>query len=316
MENKTRAFTLGLFLAVFAVATADLAVRAFETRLSGDIANIKSFPGRVTALSEAPGKRVAAIGNSLIGDGLDTEIFMASWLDKNPGVGQAIKLVPDGSGIWEWHCIVHYQLNGVVNTPDMVIIGFGWNQLSDQSPLSLTRAFNSLCPAGAMRDFSALSKRIGINDWLEMLTVKTSKLYAHREPIRHRTLQNIVPDYRRMTRRTNARAGQAEEVTSAHGSPQFSYAALERVLGQLSSVGTQVILVAMPVMEPYEIDRGLCDVVSGTPHELLDMRYAVPSRDSLYRDNLHLNKAGARIFSETLAAQLRAPWPSMSLCST
>ena len=316
MQVSTRSFTPGLALALAAVAVVDLAVRAAEPRLSGDIANTMAFPERVAELSAAPGKRVAAIGNSLIGDGLDTDVFMAGWLGKNPANGHAIKMVPDGSGIWDWHCVVHHRLAEMPEGPDLVLIGFGWNQLADQNPLSFTRAFNTLCPAAAMRDFRALSGRIGVNEWLQMFAVKTSKLYAQRQTIRHRVLQNIVPDYRRMTRQMNARAGDEGAAEVPAGPIELSYKALNVMIDRLSGAGAEVVLVAMPVMDPYAIDHGICAVIEGTPHSLLDMRFAVPSRDDLYRDNLHLNEAGARLFSETLAAQLRAPLPSMSACST
>lgn len=316
MHVSTRSFTLGLALALAAVSVLDLATRAVEPRLSGDIANTKAFPQRVTELSAASGKRVAAIGNSLIGDGLDTDVFMANWLDKNPGNGRAIKLVPDGSGIWDWHCVVHHRLAEMPEGPDLVLIGFGWNQLSDQNRLSLTRSFNTLCPAAAMRDFHALSGGLGINDWLQMLAVKTSKLYAQRQTIRHRVLQNIVPDYQQMTRQMNARAGDGGEAEVSTAPIELSYKALNVMLERLSLSGAQVILVAMPVMDPYEVDRRICEVIEGTSHRLLDMRFAVPSRDDLYRDNLHLNEAGAQLFSETLAVQLKATQPSMSVCPT
>lgn len=315
MRIDVHPFILGLVLALLGAAALDVGVRVFETRLSGDIANTKRFPEEVAELARSSGKRVAVLGNSLIGDGFASDVFMGNWLARNPGTGKAIKLVPDGSGIWDWHCVVHYQLLDEEAAPNLVIIGYGWDQLSDQNALSLTRAFNSLCPAGAMRDFSALSGRVGINDWLEMGAVKTSKLYAHREPIRHRVLQHLVPEYRRMTRQVNARAGEGAQGEAAV-SARRSYAALQRILESLSSNGTQVVLVAMPVLNPYEIDRDMCNLLEGTKHHFLDMRYAVPSSKELYRDGIHLNEAGAQLFSETLATQLRAPRPSMSPCMT
>lgn len=315
MGSNSRSFSWGLVLAILLVAALDLTVRALETRLSGDIANTRSFPERVAELSAAPGEKVAAIGNSLIGDGLDKPVFLANWLKMNPGAGSAIKLVPDGSGIWDWHCIVHYELANASQGPDLVLIGFGWNQLSDQNGLSITRAFNGLCPATAMWGFSALSGRIGVNDWLEMAAVKTSKLYAHREPIRHRILQNVIPDYRRMTWQLNARAGDVGDAEGTQGRRSTSYNALSSILEKLSGRGSRVVLVAMPVMNPYEIDRGLCNVISDTPHRFLDMRYAVPSTHDLYRDSLHLNEAGARLFSERLAAELSTPNAPMRPCS-
>lgn len=311
---QIRAFTHALILAIVAIAAVDLGLRVFEPRLSADIANTMSFPERVAELSAFEGKRVAALGNSLIGDGLDTDVFLGSLLDPNPGKGHAIKMAPDGSGIWDWHCLVHYRLSEMPAGPDVVVIGFGWDQLSDQNRISLTRSFNALCPASAMRDFSVLSGRLGINDWLEMVTVKTSKLYAHRQTIRHRVLQNVVPDYRRMTRQLNARAGDVGDMETPTRSVEFSYRALDTMVDRLSRSGSQVVLVAMPVMTTYEIDQGICDLLAGTPHRLLDMRFAVPSQQDLYRDNLHLNEAGARLLSEALALQLREKQPSMSVC--
>jgi hypothetical protein len=316
MAVNSRSFSSGLVLAILCVVVVDVALRVFETRLSGDIANTAGFPDRVAELSASPGRRVAAIGNSLIGDGLDIDVFMANWLDKNPGDGHAIKLVPDGSGIWDWHCVVHHRLAAMPEGPDLVLIGFGWNQLSDQNPLSLHRAFNTLCPAAAMRDFHALSAGVGIDDWLKMVAVKTSKLYAQRETIRHRILQNLIPHYRGMTRQINARAGDEGAAEAPTAYTELSYEALNVMLERLSGWDTQVVLIAMPVMDPYEIDQGICALLAGTQHRLLDMRFVVPPLDTLYRDNLHLNEAGARLFSEELAAQLRRTRPSIPACPT
>jgi hypothetical protein len=119
-----------------------------------------------------------------------------------------------------------------------------------------------------------------------------------------------------MTREVNARAGQEEGQGDAAGSApqQLSYRALEQMLERFGGSNTRVALVAMPVMNPFAIDERLCDVMENTPSLLIDMRYAVPSSDVFYRDNLPLNEEGARLFSETLATQLRSPRPSMSFC--
>ena len=46
-------------MAILAIAALDLTVRVFEARLSGDIANTRGFPERVSQLAVFPGKRVA-----------------------------------------------------------------------------------------------------------------------------------------------------------------------------------------------------------------------------------------------------------------
>lgn len=312
IRSANSPFLVALVTAFLVVAAIDLGVRAFETRLSGDIANMKQFSALVEELSASEGARVAAVGNSLIGDGLDAGHFMSHWLDPNPGQGRLVKLVPDGSSVWDWYCIANLQLASAQPPPDLLMIGFGWNQLSDQSPINLSRTFNGICPASALPRLSDLSGAITVGDWLKMATVKTSKLYAHREAIRHRVLQNLVPNYRRMTRQVNARAGAGEATGISEG--VVTYSALEAVLGRAAGQGTEVVFIAMPVQQPYELDPGLCIRTGEYVYRLVDMRTAVPANDTLYRDNLHLNANGAQLFSERLAAELRDPTALTSVC--
>jgi hypothetical protein len=308
----TRPFIKACVVAILVVAAADTGLRVFQARLSGDVANTRRFPELIADLAAAEGERVVAVGNSLMGDGLAVDAFLESWLDPNPGVGRLAKLVPDGSSIWDWYCITRFQLARPGSAPDLVLVGFGWDQLSDQAPINLARTFNEICPASALGSIHYFSGQGSIGSWMKMATVKSSKLYAQREAIRHRVLQSFVPSYQKMTRQANARAGAAD---IAPASPvESSYEALRAVLSSMAAQGTEVVLVAMPVQEPYEIDHGLCG--EGGEHEfrLVDMRYSVPSSNALYRDNLHLNADGADLFSERLARELRASGAQTRVC--
>jgi hypothetical protein len=313
---RLRSFNLGLMLALLAILASDITVRALESRLSGNVANISDYPQLVTQLGEFPGEKIAVVGNSLIGEGFDPGVFLGEWApaDRNAGPAHAIKLVPDGSGIWDWHCVIDYHLARGRQLPDLVIIGFGWNQLADQSPLRLFGSFNQLCPARAMADFSGWSDRVTANTWLEMIAVKTSKIFAQRDNLRHGILQHVIPNYRQMAQGLNVRARQAGE--SDVGGQRLSYSALAHLIGRLETAGSRVILVAMPVMSPYPLHEGLCSVLEGHVAALLDMRHSVDPSFEYYRDNLHLNERGAMRFSAALATELRSPPQIATLCSS
>lgn len=307
MDSRIRSFVLGLGLALGLVGTADVMLRVFEARLSGNMAATKTFPRQIADLSRFNGMRALAIGNSLLGDALDLKTFQSSVSQHELARPMtATKLVPDGSSIWDWYCIVNHGVRNGSSAPDMVILGFAWDQLADQTRLNITRSFNGLCSFNSMVDIQLLSGQVGANEWLEMITVKLSKLYAQREAIRHRALGAFVPAYQEITQTMNGRAGVAETPNRATSGAR-SYKALESMLESLGNSGSRVLLVAMPVSGNYEIDPRLCDLAERKGHFVLDMRKAVPATRRYFRDALHMNREGAQMFSQILASEVRSP---------
>lgn len=310
MDSRIRSFVLGLGLALGLVGTADVMLRVFEARLSGNMAATKTFPRQIADLSQFNGMRALAIGNSLLGDALDLKTFQSSVSQYELARPMtATKLVPDGSSIWDWYCIVDEGIGKASSAPDMVILGFAWDQLADQTRVNITRSFNGLCSFNSMVDIQLFSGQVGANEWLEMITVKFSKLYAQREAIRHRALGAFVPAYQEITQTMNRRAGVAGDLETPNRAPSGarSYKALESMLEVLGTSGSRVLLVAMPVTGDYQIDPGLCDLAKRTGHFVLDMRNAVPATRRYFRDALHMNREGAQLFSEILAAEVRSP---------
>lgn len=318
MDSRIRSFVLGLGLALGLVGAADVMLRAFESRLSGNVAAAKTFPRQIAELSQSDGRRALAIGNSLLGDALDVKVFQSSVSQYELARPMtAVKLVPDGSSIWDWYCIVDDGIRKASSAPDMVILGFAWDQLADQTRLNITRSFNGLCSFNSMVDIQLLSGQVGANEWLEMITVKLSKLYAQREAIRHRALGAFVPAYQEITQTMNGRAGVAGDLETPNRatSGARSYNALESMLESLGTSGSRVLLVAMPVTGNYEIDPRLCDLAERTGHLVLDMRKAVPATRRYFRDALHMNREGAQMFSKILASEVRSPMKRTMDCT-
>jgi hypothetical protein len=316
--SRFRNVTVALLLAVVVVACVDVVVRLNEARLSGDVANKRSFAQVVAkASANRKGTLLAAVGSSLVENGVDQAVLRSSLA--NSGIdATVVKLAPDNSSIWDWTCVVEQRLLTQNPAPELLVIGFAWDQLSDRAPLIFRRNFNNLCPPSKLRDFAQFAENVDTEAWFDVAAVTTSKLFTHREPIRQRVFTQIVPHYKTVSQQLNERnnARVAEPVNSAApGASGRTYRAAESLLTQLKTAGTTVVLVAMPVQDPYTIDRSVCEIL-GSKHRFLDMRNAVPADPSLYRDAIHLNERGAEIFSTALAARLSSSTNSISPCAS
>ncbi len=317
-EQRFRNFTLGLLLALVVVICLDLVVRVTEARLSGDVASKERF-GVIMRQTESTSDKplFVAVGSSLVDRGFDVDV-LADAVAAQTGSPVVVKLAPDNSTIWDWTCVVEQHVLGREPAARLVIIGFAWDQLSDRAPLILRRNFNNLCPPSKLGEFSTYSSNVHIETWLNMAAVITSKLYTHREPIRDRLFSRLIPNFQEVSQQINERDN-AREATAKVGieSPSASsgYGAAGALLQRLGERGTRAVLVAMPVQKPYQIDRGICDIL-GSRHEFLDMRTSVPADPELYRDPIHLNEEGARRFSAVLASQLSANVARKTPCAS
>ena len=315
--NRFRNFTIGLLLALAIVVCLDVVVRVTEARLSGDVEAKRAFVAVMQQAISIPAKPLfAAVGSSLVGRGVDTDVIAAAVILPT-GSPVVVKLAPDNSTIWDWTCVVEQHLLRREPAAQLVVIGFAWDQLSDRAPLILRRNFNNLCAPPKLRDFSTFSSNVDIETWLDMAAVTTSKLYTHREPIRERIFSRIIPNFQSVSQQinegSNARGG--EPVTPfGSASATGNYRAAASLLQRLGARGTRVVLVAMPVQAPYQIDREICDIL-GNQHEFLDLRTSVPSDPALYRDAIHLNEEGAKRFSRVLASQLSGTAPQQTPCT-
>ena len=85
-----------------------------------------------------------------------------------------------------------------------------------------------------------------------------------------------------------------------------SYSRLERLLRVCDLRRIHVIVVAMPIGEPYPIDGLLRQVLSRHEAELVDMRATPGLSAADYPDGYHLSRKGAEIYSAALGRQLAA----------
>ncbi len=285
----------------------EVALRFGASKLSGNVAHIRDFDALLATAEKASGTKVVFVGNSLIGNAISPATFQRI-AQQHGSNSIPVKLVPDGTGIWDWRCIGSYDLPRA-GAGDRVVIGFAWDQLSDQLPLAVSKTFGLICPLSelsAVRQFHP----VGIGDAIEAGFSKISLAYTLRERLRNGSLDRLVPDYQQQSRTLNS--DQAVKGGS-HGksavAPEHTYAALADLTQKLRAKGYRPTFIAMPTVAGYELDPEIAHALQAQGAEFMDMR-SVPSLSAdLFVDPIHLGEEGAEIFTSRIATQLAGELP-------
>lgn len=287
-----------VILALLAVlVVVDGSLRLMQRQLSGNLAHTAQIPDLLAHSGSPQDSSLLLLGNSLINDGVAAPV-----LAEHLPYSQVGKITPDGTGLWDWQCLLEHQL---LDRPevqfDTVVIGFAWQLLSDQTRVDPSRLGASFC---RVQDL-ARPQRIGLRDSAdigEFLTARTLALYAQRETLRNRLLQLIIPHYEEYTQAAN-RSG--AEGGTRQQTIDYTYATFAALVKRLRAEGTRVMVVAMPVLDDYPIDDSLRALAEQGLVDLLDLREVAGLGAEHYRDPLHLNAEGQRLLSAELAQALQ-----------
>lgn len=295
----------GEFLTVVAVLAtilfSDVALRAVEDRLSGNIAHINEIDELAADYKAGDPESILFMGNSLTNNGVNAEITRKLLNENGHAVTTMNKIVPDATTIWSWACIADNQFLNRDVLPATVVLGFGWNQLSDQSRILPTRLGAFFCSTGDLLSISE-HKRLTSAEIGEFLTARTLRTYAHRETVRNRVLSLLVPHYQQMTQENNRRLRNAAD---SAGPQVFSYTVLQDLIADLSKQGTKLIIMAMPVRDlPYEIDAGLARLLREEQVPVLDYRHLNGIDEASFLDDMHLDPNGATVLTTRMAHDL------------
>ena len=287
-------------LAVLACfAAADLTIRAIDGRLSGNFAHIREIPGLIAAAAAGEGPSLLLIGNSLTNNGLTPPAQLAG------APLRAAKVTPDATALWDWRCIVEYQ---VLDDPsrrfDVVAIGFAWRQLSDQTVGDASRLGTYFCswPDAVRPSTIGLThEQVG-----EFVAARVSRTYAIRDALRNALMGRLIPGYQIHTQEANARAGEQGAAESAAEARRRTYTALAGLADRLAARNGRLVVMAMPVTTPYEIDPGLQALAQSGRLTLLDYRRVEGIGPDSFLDSMHLRPAGRDVLSVRFAADLEA----------
>jgi hypothetical protein len=300
--SVARRALLAACCALAALVVVELALRSSASRLSGNVAHIREFDRLLAEAGKSPGVRVVFVGNSLIGNAIAPATFKE--VAREAGrIENPIKLVPDGTGIWDWRCIVSDHLPRAA-AGDRVVIGFAWDQLSDQLPLAVSKTFGLICPLGEIRAVRTFHS-VGIGDAIEAGFSRLSLAYTLRERLRNGALDRFVPDYQEQSRALNSDGvGRGGAHGAARAMPAHTYAALTDLVAQLRAKGYRPTFIAMPTVAGYELDPQIAHTLQANGAGFFDMRTVPALAARHFIDSIHLGQEGAELFTRSFATGL------------
>jgi hypothetical protein len=282
-----------LALVLLVLAGCELGLRASIRRVSIDVRHIEQIPRIVSDLSAAPPPTVLFLGNSLTRAGVDVDSL---------GLGKAhvALLYPDDTAIADWLYLYKRRVRAAGAQPDLVLVPFSGDQLSDAAPVHTDR-LGSLGGLGLLPEACAHDAR-DLGGRVSYVLGALSSAYANRDRVRTEVLRAVIPGYRQSAETLNKslRAGAA----ASSGRALLHYTRLERLLESSKGTRTRIAFVRMPVPSPGPIDPGLELVLREHGAPLLDLRRVTGVTDAAYLDGYHLAPHGAALFSRELSRRL------------
>jgi hypothetical protein len=289
-----------IIIAVLAVlCLLEVSIRFFENNLSGNLNHINEIPGILAQYVQDDKPTILFLGNSLINESVDI-----AQLDQLLGGKYHVnKITPDGTSIWDWSRILENQvLKKQANHIDYLVVGFAWGLLSDRyhpNPSRLGGYFAKI------EDYPQLYKdgMQSFADFSEFVLGRGSKLFVNREAVRNKVMIQLIPYYERFVREANQAAGKPEDTqqkTKDTNGVKHQYLILSRIFQRLKDNGTKVIVVAMPIEQPYEVDPPLVSALNEATVEYLDYRDFFVEKNGVYKDGVHLNALGRDHFTSNL----------------
>ena len=297
INHNTREFKtiIGLIIIIILI---EITVRSFEERLSGNIKHIYSIASITSKISNNNSSLVF-LGNSLTNNAIDLNLIESSINSINNQTIQALKITPDGTALADWYCIYQNKIHSGSNHPSTIAIGFAWGLLSDQQPINPTRLGGFFCNADDIShlDDTGLTNHREI---LRFLAGSMSHVYVNREAIRNKVLESLIPHYKTITQNINQQENDNHNTVQDEKN-QYTYSLLTKLINSIKSTGNKVILIAMPVIEPYHLDDKLLEATNNLNVPLLDLRNTRAISNDMFKDGIHLNSIGGTKFSIQLA---------------
>lgn len=295
LPERRQAQVTWILLAVFFLS-AEVVFRKIEVSVSGNIAHLQSLEHSFEKMRESPAPRTAFIGNSLTGEGVNHTAL------ETKSRQTTMKVVPDSTAIWDWQCLIdRFVLADGLAPVENIVIGFAWNQLSDQVSANPSRLGGYMCRYDRIFEPASIGLR-NFEQITEFATAATLKIYANRDTIRNRFLDLIVPKYKEYTRKTNNAARQTNAVSASES--VASHNELRKLIDQLKKKNVSPIFIAMPVKQPYQISAGLRETLRELSTPLLDYRSLTGIKDDSFADEIHLNQSGRHLLTQKLVADL------------
>jgi hypothetical protein len=283
-------------MVLLVLAACELGVRVFERRLSVDA----KIPSQTNRLTEGEGQSVLVLGNSLVRDGVNVDILRDEIRAQGVGAMRIERIYLMNTIINDWHYAFKHHFVDTGRLPGALVVCFSNNHLEDasiQRPL-IARYHSSLrdIPQIFANDVPDFDGRV------DFLLSAGSASFTHRTNVERRILDTLIPHYRESaTRINNALTDEARKRARDY---HPTYRRLEEFIQMAQQHGVRVILVAMPVESPYEINPQVNRTAETLGVTLIDSRMTEGLSKESFVDGMHMNPGGAAVYSRSLARRL------------
>jgi len=304
MNSSTSSFSnevKAILLALLIVGLADVGLRLAEARLSVDVRHIRSFPEITRKLSHEPSPRVVFLGNSLTRHGIDPAVWTSAIGELASPKGSMAKLVPDDTTMPDWYYVALNNLIRPGNKPDLLILGFASNQLTDER-IEASRLGAYFCDLGNLPELFTKDLQ-GFTAKVDFLAGRVCRLYGVRDEIQTRAGDKFIPGYQASVTRLNE-IRRREPVRPPNDQKAKSYELLDRALKLWRAQGIEVVLVAIPTPSSYQIDEAVIQKVQATGARLIDARQLPALSPEDFPDGYHMGPRAAQIYTRFVAEKL------------
>lgn len=301
-------------LVVVGLLLGEGAIRSSERWLSIDLTHLKSLD-RLSRQACRPGPdgglQVLFLGNSMTRYGVNPDVFVKAADDRTHRPLTVTKINPDATKIADWYYLYRNFFHEKGRKPDLLIIGFQGDQLSDQPTQHINRLARFYdCRSDDWSDLTRWDLR-SFEDVCSYAASCVSGLHGNRDRFDRRVLDLVVPHYREAVARINTVQRQGDSpLPVAMSASGPTYDRLEKFLATAQADGTRVVFVAMPVGHDYQVDPTALTVITGHGAELVDCRNIPELGTEQIPDGIHLSPAGAARYSDYLAKAL--PWQRLA----
>jgi hypothetical protein len=296
IRSEVKAVVLTLLI----LGCTDLGLRLAEVRLSNDVRHIRALPEIARELSAGPAPRVVFVGNSLTRYGVNPDAWTAALKELNLPKGTMAKLVPDETTMPDWHYVVLNNLIEPGHKPDLLILGFALQQLTDER-IQAGRLGAYFCDHRNVRELFTHDLQ-DVGPRCDFLLGSLSRLYGVRDEIQVRFGDAFIPGYRESVQHLNeVRLRESRSDHQANGDGAHSYALLERALKLWREQGIEVVLVAMPTPYEYELDLTVAEMAQAAGVRLIDARDLSALTTEDFPDGYHMGERAAEIYTRFVA---------------
>ena len=284
------------------IVGSEIAIRTLSSSLSDNIEHIEKIPEIVKGysdVSESGSYSILFIGNSLTDHAVDTGLLTSSIQANHSILIDSYKIVPDGTSLWDWYCLLKSDIAPKIRGNTIVVVGYAWG---GEAPTP-SRLAGHFCDLTDLPELMSL----GMDSFsyiTDYLIGSISMLYVMKEDISKRILSEIIPYYKKSVRMLN-------EVNSREKSnhyetviPSTDSKLVKKISEEVSSKGAKLVLMYMPVVNTYKAKEDINVAVESDGGVVLDYRYIADVETGIFKDPIHLNQKGRNTFTRRLASDL------------